>query len=381
MSSKRLVTLAVGAGSIAVLALPAAAAAADPAPTVAPSPATSSAAPDGDNAASSPSDVDPTAARADADQADTTQADPGQTDPDQTNPDQEGLDQANPDQATPTGDDGAPAATVDGTSPAGPLPTGGAATDGAPTDGAPATTLDTTPPATPSPTAAPASDEVDQAYLQAAAAGNLLEVALGQLALDKSQQPQVRALATATLTDHQAAEQALTPLLQEYGVPAPSAQDPQLQQSLAQLRALPAAAFDQGYAVAQVAAHEALIIATQAELQKGLDTDVKAFAQQLLPVLQQHLDMAQQLVALLAPTAPAQTQGEQPVAATTPSTGSTGGSQGTGTPVRVQAGTGGQMADHGRDLTTAWSLLGAGAGVVLVSGGALARRRRSAVGV
>ena len=56
-------------------------------------------------------------------------------------------------------------------------------------------------------------------------------------------------------------------------------------------------AFDTAYIAGQVAGHIQMEQVMQTEIQSGSDPDLKAFAGKTLPVVQDHLKMAQQLQA------------------------------------------------------------------------------------
>ncbi len=53
--------------------------------------------------------------------------------------------------------------------------------------------------------------------------------------------------------------------------------------------------FDRSYIKGQIHAHEAMLKLFQAEADEGRDRDLKAFAAQTVPVIQQHLSLAEQL--------------------------------------------------------------------------------------
>ncbi|MGG3814829.1 DUF4142 domain-containing protein, partial [Methylorubrum rhodesianum] len=72
--------------------------------------------------------------------------------------------------------------------------------------------------------------------------------------------------------------------------------NPQQQQMLAELNATPPGArFDRLYGQQQVMAHQMSISMTQSYAQSGPNPALRNYAQQALPVLQQHYSMAQRL--------------------------------------------------------------------------------------
>jgi putative membrane protein len=142
--------------------------------------------------------------------------------------------------------------------------------------------------------AAPLSAQ-DQMFVKQAAIGGMTEVRAGKLASRDAQAPEVRQFADKMVSDHTANDQALIALAKQKGVALPAGLDPQHQQMVATLRKTPKARFDQAYIQGQVAGHQKMEGVMQAEIQSGTDPDLKAFAQQTLPVVQDHLAMAQQM--------------------------------------------------------------------------------------
>lgn len=142
----------------------------------------------------------------------------------------------------------------------------------------------------------------DTAFLQANAQTNLAEIALGNLALEKSQHQQTRNLATTTLRDHQAAQANLQTLADQLGVTLPTAPNPTQQKAAAMLRAEAGTQFDLDYAMVQVVGHRASIADTNAEINHGSTRDVISYAHGYLPVATMHLQMAESLQADLGGT-------------------------------------------------------------------------------
>ena len=102
------------------------------------------------------------------------------------------------------------------------------------------------------------------------------------------------------VTDHTPMNQQLMQLAQAKGVTPPADLDPAHQAILARLQRERGATFDRDYMRGQVSDHQAMIALFQREAQEGSDPDLKNFATQGLPVMQQHLQTAQSLVAPVA---------------------------------------------------------------------------------
>ena len=153
------------------------------------------------------------------------------------------------------------------------------------------------PPAAPVAPPAPALSETDTTFINQAALGGMAEVQFGQLAAQKASRPAVRDFGQQMVTDHTPLNQQLMQLAQAKGITPPADLDPAHQAILARLQRERGATFDRDYMRGQVSDHQAMIALFQREAQEGTDADLKNFATQGLPALQQHLQLAQSLVA------------------------------------------------------------------------------------
>ncbi len=141
---------------------------------------------------------------------------------------------------------------------------------------------------------APMLPQQDAAFINSVATANANEIAASQLAQTNGS-PRVRRFATQMITDHQAAGQKLMALAQAKMVTPPTAPDSAHTQMVSSMQAVKGRAFDKGYMDGQVADHKMVVAMFQTEAQNGTDPDVKAFAADNLPTMQQHLTMAQRL--------------------------------------------------------------------------------------
>lgn len=157
------------------------------------------------------------------------------------------------------------------------------------------------PPAPPAAVAPAPMTQMDTDFLNQAALGGLAEVQMGQLAVQKATNPEVKQFAQQMVDQHTQVNQQLMQLAQSKSVTPPTTLDPAMQQNMTRLQRERGAAFDRDYVRQQVAAHQAQVALFQREAAEGSDPDVKAFAAQTLPTLQQHLDEARKLM----PAAPA----------------------------------------------------------------------------
>jgi len=133
----------------------------------------------------------------------------------------------------------------------------------------------------------------DRTFAQKAAAGGLAEVALGQLAQQNASSPEIKQFGQRMVADHTQANQELQRIAQTESLTLPTAPESKDQALQKRLSGLNGAAFDAAYTQNMVKDHQADIAEFQREAQSGKDPALRAFAQKTLPILQEHLQMAQ----------------------------------------------------------------------------------------
>ena len=130
---------------------------------------------------------------------------------------------------------------------------------------------------------------------------NRIDIEQARLALRKSSNAQVKEFANQMISDHTSLEKSVNDLAKKLGVtPAPSETSKQLQQQAAEemkkLRSLKGKAFDQEYVSHEVAYHQAVIDAAKSTLiPNAKNADLKSALENAAPLLQGHLQHAQQL--------------------------------------------------------------------------------------
>jgi len=143
-------------------------------------------------------------------------------------------------------------------------------------------------------------NRVDADFLKHAAEAGLAEVEAGRLALDKGVNTQVKGFGQQMVDDHTRTHAKLRALSSAKGVRLPI--EPSLGQR-ARIKLLSAAdggSFDRKYAQSMaVKAHEEALALFQKAAAGATDADVKAFAAESLPGLQQHLQVARELKAVV----------------------------------------------------------------------------------
>jgi putative membrane protein len=135
----------------------------------------------------------------------------------------------------------------------------------------------------------------DRTFATKAAAGGEAEVVLGRLATEKAGSQQVRQFGQQMVTDHTQANQELQAIAKQQNLTLPTKPDAKSTATEQRLQNSSGAAFDAAYSRDMVQDHQQDVADFQKEASSGQDPAMKAFAQKYLPVLQHHLQMAQQI--------------------------------------------------------------------------------------
>jgi putative membrane protein len=132
------------------------------------------------------------------------------------------------------------------------------------------------------------NDTTARYFLIQASIGNLQEIAQGRLAAEQAVNPEVKAFAQRMVTDHTRAEAQLMQLIKARGLQIPREATDTPPDDL-MLKNTPAKDFDRIYVHMMVSDHRQTIQLFEKYAVTGKDPDVKAFAEQTLPVLKEHL--------------------------------------------------------------------------------------------
>jgi putative membrane protein len=136
----------------------------------------------------------------------------------------------------------------------------------------------------------------DRGMLRDIAEANLAEVASGQLALEKSQNDQVKQFAQMMVDDHSKALKEVEQLAQDKNVKLPTAPGVKHKAVMLELKAIKGSTFDKKYiAHAGLDDHKATVALLQKTQAKAQDEDLKSLAGKMLPTVQEHLKHAQDM--------------------------------------------------------------------------------------
>jgi putative membrane protein len=132
-----------------------------------------------------------------------------------------------------------------------------------------------------------------QEFISKAAQDDMAEVRVAQLAQQKSSNPQVKQLAEKLMSDHEKNDQAVKQLAQKENVQLPTSLNAEHQAMVDRLQKLNGAQFDRAFLHMQVRDHEKDIRQFRQEAANSQNPDIKQYAQQTLPKLEEHLHMAE----------------------------------------------------------------------------------------
>jgi putative membrane protein len=137
----------------------------------------------------------------------------------------------------------------------------------------------------------------DKTFLTNAAQGNLDEIKLGELAEQKSTNPQVKAFAHTMIVQHKMLEQKMAPFAQQWSIVPPTTLDSENQQEFDKLSALSGSEFDKEYVSNAVQQHKQTLDAFDQELNTTSDQQFKQAVMKGKSVVAAHLKMAEGLEA------------------------------------------------------------------------------------
>ena len=136
-------------------------------------------------------------------------------------------------------------------------------------------------------------DKKDRSFMEKAAQGGTAEVELGKLAQDKGENAQVKEFGARMVKDHGDGNAKLKKIASGKGVTLPEGVSKSAQSDMDKLGKKSGRDFDREYMKHMVSDHKKDISEFEKQAKSGKDAEVKAFAQDTLPTLREHLKMAQ----------------------------------------------------------------------------------------
>lgn len=135
----------------------------------------------------------------------------------------------------------------------------------------------------------------DSKFMMQAAQSDMAEIMMGNMALQKSQNAEVRRFAQMMVDDHTRTSEQMKTMAASKNVTLPADMDAKQKAMSDKLMAMSGDKFDMEYMKGQVKMHEAAVKLFQSESSKGTDADIKGFATATLPALEGHLSMARSM--------------------------------------------------------------------------------------
>jgi len=136
----------------------------------------------------------------------------------------------------------------------------------------------------------------DRSFMMKAAQGGLAEVELGRIAAQKATDPQVKQFAQRMVDDHGKANDKLKQVASSKNVTLPTDMPSDAKREEAKLNKLSGAQFNKEYMKNMLADHKKDVSLFRSTAKSAKNADVKQFASETLPTIEEHLQMAQTIV-------------------------------------------------------------------------------------
>lgn len=136
----------------------------------------------------------------------------------------------------------------------------------------------------------------DKEFLKMAAVSNMTEAHLGEMAEGKAAQTGIKDYGQMLVKDHTKAYQELSVLDSKLGQSIPKGINVRRDKAVEKLADLKGKRFDGQFLREEVQDHERTLAVFKREAQHAQDPDVKAYANQILPTMEEHLREAEKLL-------------------------------------------------------------------------------------
>ncbi|MBV9482872.1 MAG: DUF4142 domain-containing protein [Acidobacteria bacterium] len=143
------------------------------------------------------------------------------------------------------------------------------------------------------------TNQVDRLFVEELAMANRAEIDAGKIAVGKAHNDAVGQFARRMTHDHAQADNRLAELAKRRNITLFNTPDAEQQMMQERLQNLSGAEFDTSYIQAQITSHQKAATLLEWEIDSGENNQIKQFASQTLPVVFQHLQMAQNIQAQL----------------------------------------------------------------------------------
>jgi putative membrane protein len=141
----------------------------------------------------------------------------------------------------------------------------------------------------------PAATPAEQEFMIKTAEANLSEIDMARIAMQKTQNDDVKDFANMIQSDHTSALEDLTDLMQDKGMSPPNVLSPDAKADIEKMTALSGPEMDREFVNSMVADHQKAIEMFRDQVNIAQSPDVRKYADDLLPKLEMHLEKAQKL--------------------------------------------------------------------------------------
>ena len=139
------------------------------------------------------------------------------------------------------------------------------------------------------------ADGADAQFVSSASSGGTAEVRLGELAQQRGSNQTVKDFGKRMVADHTEANKKLQMVAGNESMNISNDLNQEDRATYSKLRHLSGAAFDQAYAADMVKDHRKDIVDFEKEAKYGKDAAVRQFAEETLPTLKHHLQLAEEM--------------------------------------------------------------------------------------
>jgi len=136
---------------------------------------------------------------------------------------------------------------------------------------------------------------MDQKFVEFASTNDQFEIQAAQLAEQQASDDQVKQAAKMIRQDHEQSSKQLQQIAQQAGIQVSQQLKPHQQAMLQELKQMQGEEFDKAFTYGNVAGHTKAILKFRDASKQAQNPQLKQFAQQALPKLQQHLQHAQKM--------------------------------------------------------------------------------------
>jgi putative membrane protein len=142
-------------------------------------------------------------------------------------------------------------------------------------------------------------NSTDRNFMSTAADANLAEIDTAKMVAQKSTDPAVKDFANRMVTDHTQASQSLASVAETSNVKLPTEPAATERNQKNELQKLSGAKLDDTYLRDELRGHKEAIAAFENEIKNGQNQEVKHYAVQTLPTLQDHIRIAEDIAGKL----------------------------------------------------------------------------------